>query len=412
MTARRIAASSLVLCGGLLWASAGQADFFFELGPSEVLYPSRPPELHFNHRQHLSGDVNLACTDCHRGLKTKTPTRVDHETCRGCHAEWLEPAAQAEPTNCQRCHLVPPRTSTAGPSRSEERSYVQFEHSTHLRLGDDCATCHPRVATKARASRLDYPTMDRCIDCHLEQGAPALCTTCHAEARDGTLVQVFPTGKLIPRRFPLAVIHDASFLADHALPAQRERAVCAECHGQSFCLKCHDGIGRNVSYHPDPWMALHPSRAIQNQNRCQACHRLQEFCVRCHRESGVATFGQIGLPFERRTTRTREPQTRGSPAVGPHPMAARGWLDPASPNFHGFHAQRNIRSCASCHQEQFCIVCHGSGFGGRNGTNPAANPHGPNAERLRNLPAARQNARACLKCHSPADPRWRPARAR
>ena len=79
--------------------------------------------------------------------------------------------------------------------------------------------------------------------------------------------------------------------------------------------------------------------------------------------------------------------------IGPHPMAANGWLDRTSRNFHGFHAQRNIRACAACHQEQYCIQCHGSNFGGR--TLQSNNPHGANAEALRNS-VARQAKRPRL----------------
>jgi hypothetical protein len=67
-------------------------------------------------------------------------------------------------------------------------------------------------------------------------------------------------------------------------------------------------------------------------------------------------------------------------ATGPHPMSADGWLNPGSRNFHGFFAQRSIQSCASCHQEQYCLTCHASGFG-TGGPSRGGNPHGPNPER-------------------------------
>jgi hypothetical protein len=220
-------------------------------------------------------------------------------------------------------------------------------------------------------------------------------------------VQSYPSGQLKPQRYHAFAIHDANFLRDHALPAQRERAYCQECHTESDCMACHDGIARDTRYHPDAWIAQHSIRARKDDFRCQSCHRTQTFCLSCHIRSGVATAGTLANPLERRTLRLSDRADPRSPAVGPHPMAADGWLDPTSRNFHGFHAQRNIRACAGCHQEQYCIQCHGSGFGGRNGPNRAVNPHGPNPERLRGSLAAKQNARACLKCHSPADPSWR-----
>lgn len=399
---RRLA---LLLLGSLTFSTAlAQADFFFELGPSEVLYPPRASTLRFDHALHRAeSKAPLDCRSCH-AMSEPAPERTDpHESCRGCHPGWID-----TDTQCLKCHDELTKGATVARAPPPRQTFVRFEHSVHLRGEDDCRTCHGQVEARGRASRLDFPTMDRCLDCHIRRRAPTTCGTCHFVQRDGTLVQSFPTGTLVPLRFPLEVIHDANFLADHALPARRERAVCAVCHTQPQCLKCHDGIGRNAAYHPDPWMSQHALRARQNQNRCQSCHVVQQFCLRCHQQSGVATFGMLAQPFERRTIRRVNPTQPDSLATGPHPMAMQGWLDPRSRNFHGFHAQRNLRTCAACHQEQFCIVCHGSGFGGRNGSNPAANPHGPNPGRLRSLPAARQNARACLKCHSPADPRWRP----
>ena len=101
------------------------------------------------------------------------------------------------------------------------------------------------------------------------------------------------------------------------------------------------------------------------------------------------------------------PDPRTAIAVGPHPMQADGWLDPTKRNFHGFFAQQNIRSCASCHQEQLCITCHASVKGLASRPAQGGNPHGPNVEALRTSGAARHSARMCLKCHSPYDPSWR-----
>ncbi|MBI2375836.1 MAG: hypothetical protein HYV07_17720 [Deltaproteobacteria bacterium] len=56
--------------------------------------------------------------------------------------------------------------------------------------------------------------------------------------------------------------------------------------------------------------------------------------------------------------------------------------------------------CASCHQEQWCIRCHGSSA---RGPSLGGNPHGPNPQRLRGSAAQKQSARMCLKCHSPLD---------
>ena len=167
-----------------------------------------------------------------------------------------------------------------------------------------------------------------------------------------------------------------------------------------------DGVNRDTRYHPGDFIAIHGTKARIDDVRCSSCHRSQTFCMDCHVKSGVSTLVDVNDPrvITRKFVRDRTTEER----LGPHPMADKGWLTPSSKNFHGFHAQRNMNSCASCHQEQYCVRCHGSRFGGRGTLGlSGGNPHGPNPERLKGSAARGNAARACLKCHSPFDSSWR-----
>lgn len=384
----------------------------FELGPSEAVYPPRNVPLRFSHRQHLdSGNVN--CSPCHTATigpssdeDIEPSLRADHESCSGCHSDWLKGPLEG----CRQCHegvrAVGSSTVVAAVERPEPN--LVFSHQGHDRKSITCLDCHAQIPRQGRAGSARFPTMDRCLACHQERRAPSECGTCHPQDRRGKLIQEFDSGLLVPRRFSPAAAHIAGFELQHGAAATRERVLCQACHDDAECLFCHDGIGRDARYHPDPWILQHGLRGASDRSRCQGCHRVQTFCLTCHQRSGIAVFGPLENPLMRPSVRRVRPSERTSPAVGPHPMAADGWLDPGSPRSHGRVARRQIHSCASCHQEQFCILCHGSGFQGQNGPNPAVSPHGPNPERLRSLPAARQTARACLKCHSPLDIRWRP----
>ena len=407
---------SVTIATLMFMGSVASAAMFFELGPSKVIYPQQEIPLIFDHNYHVRQEdkgkgikgEGLDCDFCHEDLDASmlASDRIipDHEVCSLCHDEWIgdedEPASDKD---CARCHeRLRETTEKKAPWRMTiPTPNIKFAHGPHLSAGHECVECHSSVSKKKLANRDDFPTMDRCIECHENKEVSVECSTCHFQDERGKMVQRFASGVLKPQRYHAHAIHDANFLRDHSNAAQRDRGYCETCHTKNECLECHDGIGRDVRYHPDAWMAQHSIRARKDDFRCQSCHRLQTFCITCHVRSGVATVGPVGNPLQRRTLRLSDTTNQASDPIGPHPMAADGWLDRASRNFHGFHAQRNIRSCASCHQEQYCIQCHGSGFG------RSVNPHGPNAARLRGSLAARQNARACLKCHSPTDPDWR-----
>jgi hypothetical protein len=74
--------------------------------------------------------------------------------------------------------------------------------------------------------------------------------------------------------------------------------------------------------------------------------------------------------------------------------------DARSPKHHGFHAQRNIRQCASCHTENTCLTCHSTATGLSPGAN--INPHPPRFGRSFKCKQLRAtNSRMCAKCHIP-----------
>ncbi|MCB9655957.1 MAG: hypothetical protein H6729_17665 [Deltaproteobacteria bacterium] len=392
------------------------AAFPWEQGPDPVIYPKQSIPLVFDHAYHtrtasaalgIDGE-GLSCTFCHENISSsKAPSDhhiPGHDVCETCHDEWIGDPEGEDPlplTECVHCHrdLAPTTTSTLAAPMIVPDARIHFSHALHVSAEVDCVACHRNVREKAIATRDDLPTMDTCLGCHEDREASTKCTTCHFETPRGQIETTYSDGELKPRRFHAFAIHDGDFLRDHAVPAQRDPNYCASCHGQDFCLSCHDGLGRNARYHPGDWLATHSIRSRHDDNRCTSCHELQTFCLGCHVRTGVATVGPLDNPTARRTIRQQD-----GVAVGPHPMAANGWLDRSSRNFHGFHAQRNIRACVSCHQEQFCITCHTSSF---SGPSVGGNPHGPNPERLRGSSAARHNARVCLKCHSVSDPSWR-----
>ena len=401
------------LCCVVLLVAPGAV--FFERGPDPVIFPKQTIPVYFTHNYHVrkpdeakgvTGE-GLSCTFCHENIEESAAASdrdiPGHDTCDTCHDDWIgDEDAPAAAKDCARCHEDVDLTRGAAATQGVQKLTIPdpnilFPHDAHISAGVECTQCHASVPNKAVAGRNDYPTMDRCIECHAERGVSTECKTCHLTTVSGRVQTRYTSGTLKPSKYHLAAIHEGDFLRTHAAAAQRDRAYCDQCHTKADCLECHDGIGRDARYHPGDWISTHYLRARKDDVRCESCHRSQTFCLNCHIRSGVATVLRLDLSQQRQTVRVDD-----TTPTGPHPMGPE-WTGVGAPlgrNFHGFHAQRNIRSCASCHQEQFCLVCHTvGGLGG--------NPHGPNPERLRGSTASKRNARACLKCHDPADSSWR-----
>jgi hypothetical protein len=395
----------------MLAAAVASGSAFFERGPDPVVFPPQQIPLVFYHDLHVRPSdeaqgivgAGLACDFCHENIE-KSEKAGDrdipgHDVCENCHGDWIGDASEpAKPEDCKRCHKgLGPSGEIVAPKMVIPDPQIKFTHAKHVAAKVACTECHVSVPVKSLATRDDFPTMDRCVECHQARGVSSECQTCHLTEASGKLRTTLETGKLKPARLHSFALHDGDFLHDHAVPAQRDKAYCARCHTESDCMQCHDGMGRDARYHPADWLALHNLQARKDNFRCQSCHRTQTFCFDCHVRSGVANLASPEGNVLRRTIRI----DAAGAAVGPHPMSGDGWNDPASRNFHGFQAQRNIRACTACHQEQYCTQCHA--VGGL----PGGNPHGPNPERLKGSTASRRNARACLKCHSPSDPSWR-----
>ena len=168
MTAR---AAAILLLAGLAGC----------LEPAEA--PAQP--IPFDHSLHVVLEIDgarLACTACHPGAE------------RGAHAGL--PAL----ASCLRCHMRPQGDppselereirvagAAGGPFRwiqvTRNPGHVYFSHRAHVTgAGMACADCHGDVAAWREPPMVpvaDLTSMNRCIDCHRERGAPTDCGTCH-----------------------------------------------------------------------------------------------------------------------------------------------------------------------------------------------------------------------------------------
>lgn len=132
----------------------------------------------FNHRLHIE-DVGAECTDCHLYATTGARATIPNiEVCVDCHEE-----AQTESADEARLveHV---QTGTPVPwlKVTWVPDHVYFSHRRHTAIaGIECETCHGAMAE--RVLPVDRPavplTMDRCIECHEDEGAATDCLLCH-----------------------------------------------------------------------------------------------------------------------------------------------------------------------------------------------------------------------------------------
>jgi hypothetical protein len=364
--------------------------------PSKVVYPTQSLPLSFSHEQHLKLEV-LSCDYCHedaeKSLRASDMNVPPEAVCATCH-----PIDRAQPTKavppgkpdaaCVSCHPTwagPTPAAPAPPRVVIPAPNLKFNHKLHVDRNVACATCHGDLTTVGLATRLQLPRMSLCLTCHDSKTAPSSCTTCHLAEVSGLVKTTFPEGQLLPTGQLRGDAHDPLFRRDHRRAAQADPKYCDSCHQRSYCQGCHDGVVKPMDIHPSDYVNLHTADARRNSPDCQSCHRQQTFCTGCHARTGVTddprSSGYVGPP-EVPITRRYHPE---------------GWVareGGRARNDHSFQAQRNMKSCASCHREESCLDCHRTQF----------NPHPAGFSRsARCASLAARNGRVCLRCHLDAN---------
>lgn len=303
-------------------------------------------------------------------LECGSPGQPPCLTCSGCHGtpEHLAPASldpqlpdarrpgpkRPDATVCSPCHadhaeLLLER-SVRPPTEPTPTAYqIHFDHQRHLtmtQIKGQCVPCHSGAVQQQSAL---FPPMENCFECHEHerQWQAGQCAPCH----DAEQLR-----RLVPRTFAR---HDRGFLRAHGNDARNHPELCTSCHTQQQCDDCHDmtQVSRVEERHPDAWerQFTHPPGFINHHalearslpGRCLTCHTPQT-CDGCHLQQGVSGAGLA--------------------SASPHPP---GWAfgNPASRDFHGRAARRDLLSCVSCHDQgpaTNCIDCHRVGAAGGN----------------------------------------------
>ncbi len=362
--------------------------------PSPVVFPDQRLPLKFSHKQHLG--FKLQCDFCHDRAESSTSAKDDlvpsEEVCRTCHKiERDKPNKQAVPSaDCASCHAAGPTERVAIPPPN-----LKFNHKVHADRQIPCAKCHGDLAQVDLATRDQLPKMSLCLGCHNSTAqahrAPAKCTTCHLARQDGTLETVFASGTLAPSGTLRGDAHTPQFSVEHARVAQNDEGYCLSCHRRDYCLSCHNGVVKPMSFHGNDYVSIHAVDARKATTDCNGCHRRQSFCLGCHERSGVIDQATANAPGSVPNTGKRF-----------HPPYQEWVAAPRGPNHHSWQAERNVKTCVSCHREDTCLQCHSTATGSNHPFNVSPHPAGFANSRMCQALASR-NARVCLKCHATFD---------
>jgi c(7)-type cytochrome triheme protein len=235
---------------------------------SEIIYEPQSDYSKFKHDnpQH----ARLPCRLCHRRdsneAQPRMPGNSEHTPCIGCHAQQF---ADVNSPICTNCHLDP-KAGTMKPFPRVSSFGMQFNHSTHLRVGaSNCSTCHrPTRGGVALTIPSGFSAHTTCYNCH-SPGAQSngrdisSCSTCHQAGGKGS-------------RPTQAAAFRIGF--SHARHDRTESLNCKDCH--------RIGVGRRQVSSPQPLNHHASERAFS----CMSCHNGKRafggddfsVCKRCH----------------------------------------------------------------------------------------------------------------------------------
>lgn len=222
-----------------------------------------------------------------------------------------------------------------------------FEHRAHVLKGIACVECHDGVRSLGATGPMPFPETAKCVSCHQKPHDARTCTTCHGASH---------------------LVKEAELAREHLKFTHAEHSP--RVRGQ--CVPCHAAIGK------DDATTLRPPMA-----QCFGCHEHQDqwttrTCDGCH----------VDLPAEHVTPSS-------------HVVHEGDFV-----REHGVRAAAAKDLCATCHQEKFCLSCHGVSTPALPWRFEAERPKLTGLHRagfrMRHADEARADNGLCATCHEPA----------
>ena len=151
---------ALILGGGLVGG-------ILQIGRSPYVtraHETREQPVPFSHKHHVSG-LGLDCRYCHTSVENSAFAGIPPtKTCMTCHSQIWEDSPMLEPVR---------ESYRTGQSiewnRLHDRAeFLYFNHSTHVKKGVGCDTCHGQVDQMPLMWKEETLQMEWCLECHRE----------------------------------------------------------------------------------------------------------------------------------------------------------------------------------------------------------------------------------------------------
>ncbi len=242
-------------------------------------------------------------------------------TCLGCHSGIPDGEPDlfysVVPEDCSRCHdgereeLV----DWTAPSRTASNLvFVHVDHAIEIEAAGDstlaCADCHGPFEADEPRMAIDRAPPETCTACHAHDAtehlaAEAVCSVCHAILTDSPDLSTTRIAE-----FPEPPSHESdAFVLDHGTDGDGALETCAVCHARETCIRCH----------------LNASSLADIQ--------------------GIAPDPRVAMLVEGESAEWPEPPS--------HEQADWEFT-------HSDEIEVGSQSCATCHAETSCRVCHGA----------------------------------------------------
>jgi hypothetical protein len=310
-----------------------------------------------------------------------------------------------EPASCAGCHdgVLEERVTWQGPAVRVDN--VVYDHADHDRelaeAGDpvqECSVCHIAPGGE-RMAVADAVQVGSCWTCHesTDHQVDAECTTCHvalAETRfDRARIEAITT----------PADHDAGAFLDerHGQLVQEGTGRCATCHTQERCVACHVDVQVDaIAAMPSAPAAMELPAATAHYNEPDThlgsqwpyAHgdvATRETCATCHTSNDCASCHIAPLPATVAALPARaDVVAPGVMLVARAPESHTGFFFMEA---HSTLSASGDATCATCHEERFCVGCHDGPVGG--------GYHPPDFLPRHTADAFGQDAE-CSNCHS------------